>query len=236
MQLNTGKKAPCIAIIKDVVGNVKKVEEKLGAVLKTHDMYTRYIGSRREARRLLDDGIHLKCFLEGGLVLIAPANKDPLRCLACILELTNADNVMLLADECDALWTRKMDEEDVPSRRWQDLTATKPKLTTEREAELYRLLGLAPLSREPGVHCSRVRSFVQVSATHITTLAWLSMWDLGFYGASMDLSHMRERGYALYDDLKPMQARSDCCRRAAAAAALRCAAAARPLHFCCIRH
>jgi len=201
-----GVNAPCILIVKSNVQDVKELETKIAPMLAKHHIYTRYVAGKVGMRQIITDPQQLDAVRCGRTVLVVPAHPYALCCLAMLLELTNLDNVCLIADESDAIWTNKLTAEETAGMRWSDLQAHFR--VTLREVHMHRILGIAPLCREPGPRCSRVRSFVQVSATHIASLAWHRAWDLPFYGTSMKLDLLRERGYALYEDIKPMKARA----------------------------
>jgi len=186
--------APCVVAVRSSIANARGVEAKLRAYLPP-TIFTRYIGTRPEARRFLLDEALRQLFLEGRLVLLTAANATPLRYLAALMRLTGAEGGLLLVDEADALWSRKPD------------AAGRVEGFLQREEALYGpgLLGTPPLCRTPGPLCSPFRAVCFVTATALPILAWLHSWGLGFHGFSADLTKMG--GYATYDDLKPMQAR-----------------------------
>ncbi len=66
--------------------------------------------------------------------------------------------------------------------------------------QVYRLLGTPPFQGN-----GRVRSLVHVSATHWPTFAWHDMLRQPYHATSMDTEHLKGKGYAVYEDLKPFQ-------------------------------
>jgi hypothetical protein len=211
-----GAGSPCMVCVKDQVNNVKDVQQKMNAMLEVHGIKTMYICGKTDVQKLVASDGGLDDFLCGRLLLVFSAYTYPLSCIAAMLELFSVSDALLIADECDALWAYEVPVAQLQATDWAGLAAEFK--ITKREAQMYRILGVHPLNRTPGERCSRVRSFIQISATHIATLAWHSMWSIDqVYGSAMQLRSLEE-SYTLYADLKAMKVRG---ARARASPALR---------------
>lgn len=88
-------------------------------------------------------------------------------------------------------------------------TGIKPFPGSDRERAFYRILGA--LSRERRMmssDCLRnscARSYVQVSATHISTAAWHVCFEIPFKSLMADKALLQARGYLLYEDLHTVE-------------------------------
>jgi hypothetical protein len=200
-----GVSSPCMVCVKDQVNNVKDVQQKMNAMLECHGIKTMYICGKTDVQKLVAGapGSSMDDFLRGRLLLVFSSYTYPLSCIAAMLELFSISDVLLIADECDALWAYEVPMAQLQATDWAGLAAEFK--ITKREAQMYRILGVHPLNRAPGERCSRVRSFIQISATQVATLAWHNMWSIDeFYGSAMRLTSLEE-SYTLYADLKAMK-------------------------------
>ena len=71
--------------------------------------------------------------------------------------------------------------------------------------QLYRLLGVRPLNRNPegGRLLSRTRSVIFLSATHLATVQFHLMWKLPFKFIGCTPQELSVKGYTMFRDLKP---------------------------------
>lgn len=140
----------------------------------------------------------LSAFKKGELLIVSPTLYQ-----SCSPHLDNMrelgiNDMILIADEADALYTNYVTTEDdsrcISSGDWERLTL--------RERLFYGFNGKNPQTTEEQQRL--VSTLVQVSATHLRTMTMAAAHREPFYGYSMDLGELRERGYSLYPDLKPM--------------------------------
>lgn len=104
------------------------------------------------------------------------------------MDSNNIRNAVLILDEADDMW------------------GTKHFPGTQREEHMYRILGADTRSEEGLTHSnlqlSRIRSYIQISATHIVTVLWHYCFSIPFKKLIADKEVLRERGYILHEDLE----------------------------------
>ncbi|KAK9841122.1 hypothetical protein WJX74_000377 [Apatococcus lobatus] len=184
---------PTVVLIKDVKGNANKVAQDLEALLEPFGIRVMYVSGKKiweSAAPLMSD-----TFSACKVVLVMSAYNTELRCLNDFLEDYCIAGVTVIADESDNIWSSEICDPD----------ASEHELKSQREREMYHLLGSAtnPAKRQnPLADGSRVRSLIQVSATHIATIVWHCQWRLPFRFVTADKSMLDQRGYSLQRDLK----------------------------------
>lgn len=192
---------PTVIIVRDLVDNVQSVEQKANALMQKFRTQTKYIGSRKSFTELFED--HLDDFKNGNIVPLMTCNEYQLRLLCTNVERYNVSDIVLILDECDTMFTKWL----MPDTRGNE------RQLTARERLLYQLLGWHGPGRgwvlnrsedDPNLR-SRVRSLVQVSATHMNTFAWAQMWRCPFKAFSVDLDLIKDRGYSVYADILPFR-------------------------------
>lgn len=95
--------------------------------------------------------------------------------------------VVLVLDEADAMWSSSF-----PG--------------TQREQNMYQILGADFEQDDTMSHAilkrSQIRSFVQISATHISTVLWHYCFSIPFRKLIADEDRLRSNGFVLYQDLE----------------------------------
>lgn len=176
---------PMVVFVKDVVKSVQDVVSKMEPVLKSFRIETVYASSMKDLNDIAANSVMMNAFLEGRLVIVCAANQDKIRHMRRFIAEQQVKNLLCVLDECDAFFT----------------TATEEEMTI-REKELNKLI--AGNDGRPFTDGSHVRTLFHISATHIGTLMWHFWRRLPFRSASMDLKELKGRGYAVYDELRPM--------------------------------
>ena len=129
----------------------------------------------------------------GLLVPVLPAYDTALARLRKYLESHQSlRDIVLILDEADSLWTNRPSVDEV----------------NNREDEMYRLL-CSTLQKgdtsknwqtEDALKRCRFRSYVQVSATHLTTVTWHAFMNLPFKTLIADPEVLRKDGYFQHTD------------------------------------
>ncbi|KAK9835297.1 hypothetical protein WJX84_011834 [Apatococcus fuscideae] len=186
---------PSILVVKDVKGNARKVSDDLAALLSPSDFGMTVIYA--SGMKIWDTIRNACCrsnFRSGKLLVVISAHKADLEHLNDFLEDFNMTGLTVIADESDNIWSTEV----IPGVSFRANCC-------QREKQMYRLLSSAtdPAGRlNPLASGSRVRSLIQVSATHIATIVWHCQWRLPFRYVCADKSRLIERGYALEHDIK----------------------------------
>ncbi|DBA67760.1 TPA: hypothetical protein ACH3X2_000073 [Trebouxia sp. C0005] len=182
---------PLVIMIKDVKSNAEKVAQDIRILLEPFDMDVFYCSGKRSWEAV--HSLATARFKIGQTVLIMSVHANELKCLNDFLADNQIAGITVVADESDNLWSSEI----------TDPTADDHNLCSKREIQLYKLLGSAttgsPVPLSPG---SRVRSFVQVSATHIATLIWHCQWKLPCSFVSVDKAKLLSKDYALEQDVQ----------------------------------
>lgn len=196
----SGANRPTVIIVHDLVDNVQSVQEKANAIMRKFNVSTKYVGSRHDFANVFDD--HLDEFLRGEIIPLMTCNDYQLQIFRNYCIRGNVSDMVLILDECDTVFTK-----------WLAPNTCGVDQLTSRERLLYELLGwsgrgsgwvLNRSTDEPHLR-SRVRSLVQVSATHMNTFAWSQMWRTPFKAFAVDLEVIKERGYSVYADIQPFR-------------------------------
>lgn len=110
-----------------------------------------------------------------------------------LLNKSDATNVVLILDEADNMFSNSSGD-----------------MMNDREKVMYRILGNGVHSNHEvedmpkPLENSRIRSFVQISATHLSTLVWHTIVDLKFKAVIATTHRLSEAGYMLPTDFEPV--------------------------------
>jgi hypothetical protein len=192
---------PSIILVKDIKRNVTNLcETKVDTILNQMGVKAVNLASRKEFLKFTRSAKSVKSFREGTTTLVIQTLYQNLKDLNDkIIFPHNIDDMVVVLDESDAIWSSKVSPEQ---RDWNRTTMT------SREFEMYRfLVGVDEDGRGHKTLCgnNRIRNLFSVSATHMATLEWHSMWGTPYNAHVVDLDGLKERGYATYDCLSTLK-------------------------------
>lgn len=120
----------------------------------------------------------------GRLIPVLPGYTGAIKQLSDYLTDLNATDVVLILDESDNMWVRR----ESPNAR-EELMYAILSDPHNNKADEIRLL-----------ERSRVRSFVQISATHLATVVWHTVLKLPFKAMIADDNELHQAGYMMPSD------------------------------------
>lgn len=107
----------------------------------------------------------------------------------------NIKDVVLVLDEADNMWTNTPDLNRREQAMYKMLTDHRSPETTKFTSETIPTL----------LKHSRIRSYVQVSATHLSTVVWHTMRKLPFKAIIADTHDLQDKGYMLPTDFDALE-------------------------------
>ena len=197
------QRKPSVLIVKDVKDNVENLcEAKIGDILGQLGGSAVLLSSKKDFWKFSRSPEKVAAFREGRTSLVIQALENNIKNFNDLIVFAHdISDMVIVLDESDAMWSTYIDPEK------QDFARTSTRMTS-REREAYRLLaGVDSNGRGHGrlFGNNRVRNLFSISATHLATLEWQSMWRTAYRPFVVNIKDLKERGYALYDCLDPLK-------------------------------
>jgi hypothetical protein len=185
---------PVVMFVMDLKRSIEALcTTKIEAVLRHMGVEARNV-SGAGFRQLASSAADMEKFRSGALALVVQPLQNNIALLYDeVVRRHDVRDIIFILDESDAMWSSF-----VAQKRIEDKV-------TAREHQMYRLLTSAGGGGQRRMFSSRVRCMFSISATHMSTLEWHSMWRVPYRATVVDLDLLRSRGYAVYDCLSVLK-------------------------------
>ena len=189
---------PSVMLVADLKANIAHLcQTKIDIALQQFGINAINPSGRAGFSKLSNNADQMVAFREGRLTLVVQAIDNNLMLLNDLIRTHNIGDIVVVLDESDAMWSS-------PVSKHKPWTASD---LTSREKHLYNFLAGKDAGGVglPLFGNNRIRCLFQVSASHVATLEWHSMWRCPYRAHVVELDLLKSRHYAVYDCLSTLK-------------------------------